>query len=41
MNATPTIGWSWWIIVHVVTIALLLYWGAAAREPKEPQNHKE
>lgn len=35
MNINPTIGWGWFLVLHIITIPLLLYWGAAIREPKD------
>jgi len=35
MNITPTIGWGWWLVLHIIVIPLLLYWGASLRGTKE------
>lgn len=40
MSYIPTIGWGWWIVLHIIAIALLLYWGAALRQPNETENNK-
>ncbi|SKA84575.1 hypothetical protein SAMN05443428_10636 [Caloramator quimbayensis] len=26
-NLTPSIGWGWWLLLHIITIPLLFYLG--------------
>lgn len=28
-NITPTIGWGWWLLIHIIAIPLLLYIGSS------------
>lgn len=33
-NLTPNIGWGWWLLLHIIAIPLLLYWGSSMRRNK-------
>ncbi|KYO66088.1 MULTISPECIES: hypothetical protein [Thermovenabulum] len=33
-NLTPTIGWGWWLLIHIIAIPLLIYWGLSMKKEK-------